>query len=104
MGRWGEEDLTQLAELLATDGASSALANADEEWRDVAQRELDQLIATGRDFTADDLTRIVGFPENRNAVGGLIRANRKRLQLVRIATAQRDVSHAHLLRVWRGVA
>lgn len=97
---------------LKTEGMARAL-DAAANWREVAREAVEWLAASGRDFTSEDLTAIVGLPHpdateaNRNnAVGAVISgaARRGLIRRVGLSNANRAVSHAAALSVWRGTA
>lgn len=76
------------------------------EWTDNARARLDALIDGGQEFTAEDVTDVVGVAPSPSAIGGLFRAKafRERVDLVRIDTATRAVAHGRPLRVWKAKA
>lgn len=102
--------MTRLGEQLTIDEILAATAKAVPTWTDRAHRAIDQLAATGRPFTADDITRLIGLPRpdegvNRNnAVGAVFRAAARRGVIVRVGFTQsgRTRSHGRVLAEWQG--
>lgn len=94
----------ELAETARDTGAEGSLYSAGE-WAVRAQAILDELIAKASDFTAEDITSIVGAAPSPNAIGALfLQASRaRRIRVVGWRKAQRVQAHARGLRVWRGV-
>ena len=84
-------------------GAALAFDNADDNWRAAAQQQLDKLIASGREFTVDDVTEVVGLPEGRNAVGGLFSSNSRNMRIVGLTKSTRPSAHGRRLPVWIGI-
>lgn len=86
--------------------ASHAMTVSPEgpEWRAKAQERMDALIARGTDFTAEDVTDVVGVAPSPSAIGSLFKANAKRMTQVGWTTATRKVAHGRPLRVWKGTA
>lgn len=92
-----------------TEGADAALhghalTHDGTGWRDKAQDRLDTLLERGTDFTAEDVTDVVGVAPSPNAIGGLFKANQKRMTGVGWTTATRPEARGRGLRVWKGVA
>jgi hypothetical protein len=85
-------------------GADAALWSADE-WHQAAELVLDQLIASGRWFTSEDVRMVVGPPPNNGALGGLFlkAASAGRIEQVGYERSKRPARHAGLLRTWIGV-
>lgn len=77
-----------------------------QEWADNARARIDALLATGGEFTAEDVTSAVGVAPSPSAIGGLFRAKafKDRAVLVRIDTADRPEAHGRPLRVWKAKA
>lgn len=86
---------------LAGAGVPGVLAS---DWRRKASEAMAALIATGREFDADDLVERAGMPPVANMVGGVfIGASRaKRIRAVGYSTATRPESHARVQRTWVG--
>lgn len=88
----------------AADAGSAVALNAAEQWKVVANEALDELIATGEEFTADDIAERVGVPEDHpNAMGGLFSAasKQRRIQPVGMKKVTRPISHARRVLVWK---
>lgn len=90
-----------------TDGADAALhghalTHDPTEWRSKADARMAYLIAQGGTFTAEDITDAVGVAPSPNAIGGLFKANKARLEPAGFTTATRPEAHGRALRVWRG--
>jgi hypothetical protein len=84
--------------------ASYAMTSPDgETWKVNARQRIDALLASGNEFTAEDVTDAVGVAPSPSAIGGLFRAKefKDRAVLVRIDTATRAVAHGRPLRVWK---
>lgn len=100
--------MTTGEELKAKGMADAAAARV--EWMWMAREAIDYLACTGREFTSDDLIRMVGLPRpgegtNRNnAVGAAFSGAARRGVIERVGDrkAQRVNSHARRLTVWRG--
>lgn len=73
------------------------------EWTANAQARIQELIDSGAEFTAEDVTDTVGVAPSPSAIGGLFRAKafKAQVDLVRIDTATRKVAHGRPLRVWK---
>ena len=93
----------ELARAARDRGMALASANAIP-WRDQAMPVLEQLAATGRTFSAADITDVVGLPESRNAVGALFggAARRGLIQRVGFTQATRRERHASTNSLWQG--
>lgn len=93
------------------DGQQLALQNKDE-WRLKAQEAIRQLAYTGRPFTSEDVTNIVGYPSgsndtNRNNAVGAVLARMAKTHLIRHVgwTQAKNVqSHGRTLKQWAGYA
>ena len=79
------------------------------DWHTAAHHALVELAGSGRPFTSEDLTDLVGLPgavraNGNNAVGAFIQANAQRLGLRRVdlARARNKQAHGRLLAVWVG--
>jgi hypothetical protein len=77
----------------------------DRAWGEAAAEALEQLVADGLEFTADDLLQLVGQPSSPGAVGGVFKkaANAGLITCVGVTTSQRISRHGGLQRVWIGV-
>lgn len=82
------------------------------EWGKAANEAMQTLIESGVEFTSDDLTDIVGHPDEthtangRNSViGSLFRAasSQGTIQAVGIAKSRKPHRKGNIVRVWRGV-
>lgn len=81
------------------------------DWKQQATHALYELAHSGRPFTSEDLTDMVGLPNDssanrNNSVGAFINANAKRYGLRRtdLAKARNPQAHGRLLAVWIGRA
>lgn len=76
--------------------------HVESEWRRKADTALADLIASGLQFTADDLTEKVGMPPKPNMLGGVFVGARQsgQIKAVGYAQATRAASHARVVRVW----
>ena len=89
------------------DGADVAL-NSERmtNWRGAAKVALLAYADTGKEFSADDITREVGMPPggNHNAVGGLFlwAKNSGFIHAVGYTQGERASAHARVQRTWRG--
>ena len=79
------------------------------DWNSAAKHALWELAGSGRPFTSEDLTDIVGLPNDsrpngNNGVGAFINAHAKRYGLRRtdMAKARNPQAHGRLLAVWVG--
>lgn len=93
---------------LRDQGVARANGAADAEWKAAAVWALDELIAEGNDFTADDIWVRVGFkPDEPRALGGILTAASKR-GLIRQTGERRPSArpehHAFPMAVWRPVS
>lgn len=85
-------------------GAAKA-AQAAGDWSQRAADTIRQLAATGRPFTADDVTAVCGDPDGHpNAVGAAILRAAKTGLIYKVGTraASRVKSHKAALFVWQG--
>lgn len=90
-------------------GMTKALT-AKQEWAYQAKAALRALARTGRPFTSEDLTDIVGLPtgttatNRNNAVGAIINAYAKTKMINRVGDrpARNRSSHGHRIAVWQG--
>lgn len=108
-GRPVPEVTSPSAEQLRDEGAGAAENSLDTRWRLWAEAELDKLISSRREFTADDLRAVVGDPPDGRhvcGVGGLfLRASKAgRLLMVGYRPSTRPEARGRVLRVWRGAA
>lgn len=92
LGRQGQE----------TAQASHAMTVSPEgaDWLKRAEERLDQLIQSGQEFTADDVTELVGVAPSPCAIGGLFRGRKRDMKTVGFRESTRPVAHARALRVW----
>lgn len=97
-------------EQLAADGMRQAReAERVETWVQAAGRILEQLAATGRPFTADDLIARVGLPDvgtNRNnAVGAVVSCAARSGLIVRTGyrPSERTATRGRVVAVWQGL-
>lgn len=74
------------------------------EWRARAEARMEALIERGTDFTAEDVTDVVGVAPSPNAIGGLFLSFKSRLTTVGYVTATRPEAHGRALRVWKAKA
>lgn len=91
------------------DGAEAAatghaMTYDPDDWREAADARLDVLINRGTDFTAEDITDVVGVAPSPNAIGALFRTSnfRSRAEQVSVVLASRPAARGRMLRVWRG--
>lgn len=80
-----------------------ALTYDTTDWRAKAEARLEDLIERGTDFTAEDVTDVVGVAPSPNAIGGLFRGYKGRMKAVGFTTASRPEAHGRALRVWQGL-
>jgi hypothetical protein len=111
----GEDDSTAQLDMFAAadegrrlrdDGMSAALHASDSHWKAAAEDALADLIASGLEFTADDLRARVGvLASSPNALGALIAkaARRDQIAPTGVTTSTRPERHGGLLRTWKGV-
>jgi hypothetical protein len=80
------------------------IAVDDRSWKAKAMSELVRLARSGKEFTADDVTSVTGFPDERNDVGALFRdASRDGLiHRVGSATGSNPQRHGGHQAVWKG--
>lgn len=77
-------------------------------WSDHARRALAELVATGNDFTADDLIALVGTHApngTNNTIGSVIGAARKRGEIVAVGTVKSTQPRRRggMVRLWAPV-
>ncbi len=96
-------------EALKIEGMSRALRGAGLDYQDSFEKAVRQLAKSGQPFTADDVTKLVGFPRNHrtnanNSVGAMMSAcaNRGIIYSVGYKKAGRSLSHARMVQVWKG--
>jgi hypothetical protein len=85
-------------------------ATAVPAWSILARLAIDQLAATGADFTSEDVVALVGLPRGKpgtnrnNAVGAAFSGAARRgvIREVGRTNASRPALHARRLTVWRG--
>lgn len=92
------------------EGMTRAL-DAVPSWSELARDAVDYLASTGRQFTSEDLTALIGLPRpdapesNRNnAVGAVISGAARRGVIERVGyrNARRARLHSAQLSVWKG--
>lgn len=107
---WDAEDLR--AGLEARDeGQQVALINTPVEWRAAAVRAVKRLADSGKKFTSEDVTAIVGLPSGgvatnaNNGLGSLMTGAARRGVIVKLSErvpANREESHSREIAVWVG--
>lgn len=101
------ETPVQEGQRLGQEGGDAALhsyAVEATDWRARAQERLDQLLKDGVEFTANDVTAVAGVAPSPSAIGGLFKANKKRMTFVRWDDQNgRPVAHGRPLRVWKSL-
>lgn len=88
-------------------GQERVLFHTEEDWKDRAERAMSRLQASGRDFTADDLTASAGMPDRTNAVGAVFSHWSRDGLIIPVGIRKggaRKEQHARRITVWRGVA
>jgi hypothetical protein len=96
--------------VLRAEGEAAVLAavenGVDAAWRIEATTRIEELIAGGARFTADDVTARVGLPTHRNAVGALLSAfaRKGRIRTVAFGRGERSSQHSRTVRIWQGGA
>jgi hypothetical protein len=92
---------------LGREGADAALHSyavnvADQDtWRTKAEAVLDDLIATGDQFTSEDVVDKVGPAPSRNAIGGLFQGRKADMEVIGFTQATRPEAHGRALRIWK---
>ena len=86
-------------------GIERAEAAEDDAWKAMAYNSGLALARSGRPFSIDDITEVVGLPRRSNATGGIImRLSRQGLiQRVGVTPSRRLETHAHTNPLWQGV-
>ena len=86
------------------DGAQLADDNAESGWREAALAEIENMAASGIEFTADDIRERVGEPDIANRWGGVFLAARRAglIETVAVKPSSTPSRHAGMVRVWRG--
>jgi hypothetical protein len=101
--RWTEQERPEADGMAKV--ALSAGQGADAAWQASAGLVARRLAASGVPFTVEDITREVGLPSHRNAVGSLVNTL-ARAGIIEwtgeMRQAQRGSRHANLNRVWIG--
>ena len=95
---------------LAESGMAQAVDHTNRLWKDVARETIYHLAGAGVRFTSEQVTAHVGLPvgqvarDRNNGVGGVVNGIAKRgiITLVGYRNSERAVSHARLLRIWKG--
>lgn len=90
------------AEGMAAAADGFAMTHDTTAWRPRAQARLDELIAKRADFTAEDVTDVVGPAPSPNAIGSLFRGARDRMEVGGFTVASRPEARGRALRVWTG--
>jgi hypothetical protein len=99
------EELTLWSALARDHGVMRSTVDPESRaWQDRADQALEQLAASGESFTASDLRRLVGDPENSACVGAVfLRASRACLiRCIGVQASSRIQRHAGLERIWEG--
>lgn len=103
-----QEGRRRAAEGIAQAEGSYAMSVSEDgrDWTDRAWERVDALLDQGVEFTADDVTDVVGVAPSPSAIGGLFRAKRfkDRAEFVRFGESSRAVAHGRPLRVWKAKA
>ena len=86
-------------------GIERAEAAEDDAWKAMAYNSGLALARSGRPFSIDDITEVVGMPRRSNATGGIImRLSRQGLiQRVGVTPSRRLETHAHTNPLWQGL-
>jgi hypothetical protein len=86
-------------------GTEAVLAATPAEWKKAFRIEAERLAATGREFTAEDVTEVVGLPASVNAIGAAMNALARAGTVARVGStmATRSLRHASRITVWKGV-
>lgn len=73
-------------------------------WVEQFDAELSRRAASGEEFSAEDITAVVGRPSHPNAVGARINAAARKglIEKVGVVKASRRERHANEMRLWRG--
>lgn len=74
------------------------------DWRAKAEARMEALIERGTDFTAEDVTDVVGVAPSPNAIGGLFKGYKDQMTAVGYVTASRPEARGRAIRVWKGMA
>lgn len=89
-----------------SEGIAQAESGTDPAWAQRFDARVRELAATGRKFTSEDVTSVVGLPPGHpSAVGARMNASARRglIEKVGVGTAGRENQHAAMLTEWRGV-
>jgi hypothetical protein len=75
-----------------------------QDWKTLADLEILRLARSGRNFTAEDVTSVVGIPPKANAVGSRFSSAARRglIEAVGFAQSSRASRHASRSLAWRG--
>lgn len=86
------------------EGQERVDSHTDEAWKDAADAAIARLARTGRPFTAEDLTDLVGMPPRHNAIGSRFTTAARAGLIEEIGYKQstRAARHASRMLVWRG--
>jgi hypothetical protein len=87
-------------------GAETVLSRESDEWIDRVERAVDSLLASGADFTVNDIRRRAGEPKHHNSFGAIMRRLLKRgdIGTVGYQKSDRPEAHARLIPVYRRAA
>lgn len=105
--QWTDEahDL-KLASTRTEERQEAALDAAAQSWRRDAERTIEQLAASGREFVSDDLYKYVGpvMGPSPNVVGALFSAAARRgiIRRVGYRQSERESAAGRVVAVWRG--
>lgn len=97
-----------LGEELRDEGIARADAAQPDEWKTAVDRQIARLAATGRPFTADDVSTVVGDSPtgSQGAMGARFMAASRRgvIQRIGYVPSGRASVHAHPVAQWKGAA
>lgn len=92
-----------------TQPISKSMQTIAGDWATAAKHAIWELASSGRPFTSEDVTNLVGLPNDsranrNNAVGAIIQgvARQYGLKRVDMTKARNPQSHGRLLTVWQG--
>lgn len=86
------------------EGQAQAISGDVDGWRERAVAAAIELAVDGREFTAEDVTNLVGLPDSDGLVGSVFSQLRRSKQIEwtgEIRQCTREQSHAADQRVWR---
>lgn len=90
----------------AAEGMNLAENAVDLRWRAIAQKTIEDLAATGREFDAETVRDLIGGPTGSpSAIGALFRRAAREGLITHAGwrTASRPEAHCRPLRTWRGI-